>query len=305
MTNNTKTVTIFGATGAQGAPVVREAIAKGYKVRAVARDIQKIRALHPEAEAIAADLADEAALTAALEGADAAFLHFPRPEGPDDNQNWAAAFFGAAHKAHLPLLVFVTGGPSGDRFPSSVIVDATTQGMTAVLNSGIPSIVLQSAVYLENLQPEVFLPGLRSEGTLDYPPTPRDLKVQWTSHIDQATLAVAALSRPDLVGQAFEIGTPDALTGDELAELMSGWVDRDLTFDPMSPEAFGQRIGDAFNSPGAAFALGDLYGSIAKLNGDAMAIDTDALETTFSVKLTSVVDHIKAWPKVKDDALSS
>ncbi len=297
MTNSTKTVAIFGATGAQGAPVVREALDKGYTVRAVARDAAKISALHPGAEAVAADLADEAALVAALDGVDAAFLHFPQPGGPDDSQNWAKAFFGAAHQAKLPLLVFVTGGPSGDRFPSSVIVDATTQGMTAVLGSGIPSIVLQSAVYLENLQPEVFLPGLRTEGRLDYPPTPRHLKVQWTSHLDQATLAVAALSRPDLAGKAFEIGTPDALTGDELATLIGHWVKRDVTFDPMSPEAFGQRVGDAFNSPGAAFALGDLYGAISKLNGDAMAIDTKALEKTFNVHLTSVADHIKAWPK--------
>lgn len=297
MTNSTKTVAIFGATGAQGAPVVREALAKGHTVRAVARDAAKISKLHPEAEAFAADLADEAALVAALEGVDAAFLHFPQPSGPDDSQNWAAAFFGAAHKVQLPLLVFVTGGPSGDRFPSSAIVDATTQGMNAVLGSGIPSIVLQSAVYLENLQPELFLPGLRPEGTLDYPPTPRDLKVQWTSHIDQATIAVAALSRPDLAGQGFEIGTPDALTGDDLATLMSRWVDRDVTFDPMTPEAFGKRVGDVFNSPGAAFALGDLYGSIAKLNGDAMAVDTASLEAIFDVKLTSVADHIKAWPK--------
>lgn len=292
-----KTVAVFGASGAQGAPVVCQALEAGYNVRAIARNAQKVQDLHPKATAISADLADEAALATALQGVDAAFLHFPRPEGPDDSQNWASAFFGAAHKAGLPLLVFVTGGPSGDRFPSSVIVDATTQGMQAVLNSGIPSIVLQSAVYLENLQPEVFLPHLRSEGRLDYPPTPSDLKVQWTSHLDQAKLAVAALSRPDLAGQSFEIGTPGALTGDELAVLMGNWVERDVAFNPISPADFGARIGEAFNSPGAAFALGDLYGAIAKLNGDAMTIDTDGLETTFGVELTSVADHIRNWPK--------
>ncbi|WP_299742598.1 NmrA family NAD(P)-binding protein [uncultured Tateyamaria sp.] len=293
--STTKTVAIFGATGAQGAPVVREALAKGHTVRAIARDAEKIKATHPDAIAVAADLADENAVAEALQGVDAAFLHFPMPSGPDDSQNWAAAFFGAAHKVGLPLLVFVTGGPSGDRFPSSVIVDATTQGMGAVLNSGIPSIVLQSAVYLENLQPEIFLPLLRSEGKLDYPPVGPNMKMQWTSQKDQATLAVAALSRPDLAGQSFEIGTPDALTGTELAGLIGNWVARDVTFAPMTPEEFGQRVGDALGSPGAAFALGDLYGAIAKLDGDTMAIDTKALEATFDVKLTSVADHIKSW----------
>ncbi|WP_299508634.1 NAD(P)H-binding protein, partial [uncultured Roseobacter sp.] len=193
MTSTTpKTVAIFGATGAQGAPVVKEALSKGHTVRAVARDAAKIAALHPNAVAVAADLSDADAVAEALRGVDAAFLHFPMPSGPDDSQNWAAAFFASAHKVNLPLLVYVTGGPSGDRFPSSAIVDGTTQGMSAVLGSGIPSIVLQSAVYLENLQPEIFLPGLRSEGRLDYPPIPQTMKMQWTSHLDQATLAVAA-----------------------------------------------------------------------------------------------------------------
>ncbi|WP_299211805.1 NmrA family NAD(P)-binding protein [uncultured Tateyamaria sp.] len=296
MTSTTpKTVAIFGATGAQGAPVVREALSKGHTVRAVARDAAKIAALHPNAVAVAADLSDEDAVAEALRGVDAAFLHFPMPSGPDDSQNWAAAFFAAAHKVNLPLLVYVTGGPSGDRFPSSAIVDGTTQGMTAVLGSGIPSIVLQSAVYLENLQPEIFLPGLRSEGKLDYPPIPQSMKMQWTSHLDQATLAVAALSRPDLAGQSFEIGTPQALTGAELAELMGKWVGRNVAFDPMTPAEFGTRVGNALGSPGAAFALGDLYGAIAKLDGDDMAVDTDALEATFGVKLTSVADHINSW----------
>ena len=292
-----KTVAIFGATGAQGTPVVREALSKGHTVRAVARNEEKIRNTHPDAIATVADLSDEAAVTAALDGVDAAFLHFPMPSGPDDSQNWAAAFFAAAHKVKLPLLVYVTGGPSGERFPSSMVVDGTTQGMKAVLGSGIPSIVLQSAVYLENLQPDIFLPGLRSEGKLDYPPISKTMKMQWTSHLDQATLAVAAMSKPELAGQSFEIGTPQALTGAELAEHMGQWVGRDVTFDPMTPEEFGTRVGDALGSPGAAFALGDLYGAIAKLDGDAMVVDTNALEKTFDVKLTSVADHIKNWGK--------
>ena len=47
--------------------------------------------------------------------------------------------------------------------------------------------------------------------------------------------------------------------------------------------------------PGVAFVLSDLYGSIAALEGNAMAVDTAALEKTFGVTLTSVADHIKSW----------
>lgn len=293
----TKTVAIFGATGAQGTPVVTEALAKGLSVRAVARDLEKIKVTHPKAEAYAATLSDEDAIAAALEGVDAAFLHLPLPSGPDDAQNWMQAFVAAAHRVKLPLLVYVTGGPTGARFPSSVVVDGGTAGLNALLGCGLPTIVLQSAVYLENLLPPVFVPRLRDEGILDYPPVKETLRFQWTSHLDQARIVVAALQRPDLAGKAYEIGSPDALTGGELAKLLSGWIDRDVRFEPASASAFGTHVGEVLGNPGVGFALSDLYGAIAQLDGDAMAVDTVAIEEIFGVKLTSVNDHIAAWPK--------
>lgn len=293
----TKTVAIFGATGAQGAPVVTEALTKGHTVRAVARDAAKVTEMHPTAEAFAANLTDKDAIAKALDGADAAFLHLPMPTGPDDIQNWMGAFLGAAHEVKLPLLVYTTGGPTGDRFPSSVVIDGGTQGMNALLACGIPTIVLQPAVYLENLLPPIFAPMLRTEGKLDYPPVKSTLKMQWTSHVDQARIAVAALTRSDLAGQAFEIGSPDALTGADLAQLAGKWLGRDVTFDPMTPEAFGQRVGDALGNPGVAFALGDLYGSISQLDGDAMVVDTNKVEEIFNVKLSTVSDHLDNWPQ--------
>ncbi|MEP3277978.1 MAG: NmrA family NAD(P)-binding protein [Stappiaceae bacterium] len=293
----TKTVAIFGATGAQGAPVVTQALAQGLNVRAVARDLDKITQLHPSAQEFAATLDDVEAIAQALDGVDAAFFHLPMPLGPDDAQTWLTVFITAAHRVSLPLLVYTTSGPTGSRYASSVVIDGGTGGMQAVQTSGIPAIVLQPAMYLENLLPAFFLPRLRSEGVLDYPPMPSSTKVQWTSHRDQAVIAVAALDRPDLAGNAYEIGTPDALTGSELADLLSDWVGRNVDFAPISPAEFGQRIGDAIGSPGAAFALGDLYGSLGKLNGDDMVIDTQNLEKIFNVKLTSIVDHVAGWPK--------
>lgn len=293
----TQTVAIFGATGAQGAPVVEHAIERGMTVRAVGRDSKRVAERHPGADPFAASLDDEAAIVAALDGVDAAFLHLPIPQGPDDVESWIAAFLGVAHQVALPLLVFTTGGPTGDRYPSSVVVDAGTAGMEALLGSGIPTIVLQPALYLENLLPPIFVPRLRGEGILDYPPLPADLKVQWTSHLDQARIAVAAMSRPDLAGRHFEIGTPNALTGAELAELVSEWLGRDVWFDPITPVQFGERVGEALGNPGAGFALTELYGSIAKLHGNAMAVDTRSLEAMLDIRLTTIAGHIARWPK--------
>lgn len=292
-----KTVSVFGATGAQGAPVVREAIASGFHTRAVARNLNKVRELHPEADPVAASLDNADEIAQALEGADAAFLHLPMPRSPEDPSHWLKTFFNAARAVSLPLLVYTTGGPTGPRYPSSTVIDGGTGAMQAVLECGIPTIVLQPALYLENLLPDVFLPRLRSEGVCDYPPLPRETRVQWTSHQDQARIAVAAMSRPDLVGNGFEIGTPEALTGPELAEHLSRWLKRPVTFDPMDPEAFGKRVGDAFNSPGAAFALTDLYSALAKLQDADMVVDTREIERIFDVKLVQIGEHIANWPQ--------
>ena len=290
-------VAVFGATGAQGAPVVREALAKGMSVRAVARDAAKIEQMHPKAQAFAATLDDENAVAAALDGVDAAFVHLPMPQSPDDPAMWMKVLFAAAHRVSLPLLVYTTGGSSGDRYPNSAIVDAGTAAMKAVLGSGIPSIVLQPSIYLENLQTDMIAPRLKSEGVLDYPPLGGSQRVMWTSHWDQARVAVAALARPDLAGNAYEVATPGALTGTELAALLSNWLGRPVRYEPLTPAALGQRVGDALGNPGASFALTDLYGAMARMGDDDMVVDTAPLEAAFDVKLTPVADHIAGWDK--------
>lgn len=297
-----QTVAIFGATGAQGAPVVQEALAKGLTVRAVARDVAKISEMHCEAHAFSATLEDVDAIARALDGVDAAFLHLPAPATPEDPQTWMTAFFTAAHQVGLPLLVFTTGGTSGARYPSSMMIDATTGGMMAVLNSGIPSIVLQPTIYLENLLPGFLTPQLKTEGVLNYPPLPDTMKVTWTSHFDQARVAVAALSRPDLAGQHFEIGTPAPLTGGQLAALLSGWVERPVSFAPQSPAELGAQVADAFGNPGMGYMLTDMYSALAKMGDDDMCIDTRQIEETFGVTLSTVAEHIKSWGKAAASA---
>lgn len=293
----TLTVAVFGATGAQCAPVVTEALNKGFTVHAVARDAAKIATQHPQAKAFAANLNDQSAIAAALRGVDAAFFHLPMPSGPDDIPCWMGAFMGAAHQVKLPFLVYSTSGPAGALYPSSAIIDASTQGLEAVLASGIPTVALKPAVYLENLLPPFFLPRMRSEGVADYPPMPKETKVQWTSHLDQARIAVAALGRPDLAGQSFDIGSPGALDGTELAAALGAWVSSDVRFEPASPAEFGQRVADVIGNPGTAFALNDTYSALASMGQTDMVVDTAALESLFDVTLTSAVDHIAAWPK--------
>ena len=123
------------------------------------------------------------------------------------------------------------------------------------------------------------------------------MHVQWTSHVDQALIAVAALQRPDLAGQSFDIGSPGALTGAELAAALGPWVGRDLSFEPTTPSVFGKRVAETIGNPGAEFALSDSYSALASMGQTDMVVDTAELEQLFDVTLTKAADHIAAWPK--------
>lgn len=290
-----QSVAIFGATGAQGSPVVQQALARGLTVRAIARNADRIAETHPDAEAFGADLSDQDSVIRAFTGVDSAFIHLPIPSGPDEPAAWLGNVIAAAHAASLKLLVFSTGSIAGPRYPSSIATDGSTAVTEALLSSGIPTIILQPTIYLENLLPPVFLPRLRGEGIMDYPPVTPEQKIMWTSHHDQARVAAAALTRPDLAGQKFELGSPDALTGVELAQLLADALDRDVRFDPLLPDAFGDRATQVFGNPGTGEVLADLYRGLNKLPADGMDYDLTSLAETFGVKLTSVADHIAGW----------
>ena len=290
-----KTVTIFGATGAQGIPVVEEALARGLRVRAAARDQARLAEQHPAAEAVVADLDDPSAVTDALIGADAAFAHLPLPAAPDAPQRQLGHLLAAARAVGLPLLVFSTSGPTGERFGRSIIADGNAAAERAVLDSGVPAIVLKPTLYIENLLPTLFAPRLRTEGVLDYPPLPPERRISWTSHRDQALVAAAALERPDLAGQSFDIASHGAVSGEDLADDLTRWLGHSVRFDPARPEEFGARIAEALSNPGMGHVLTDLYTGLGMADPAGLRVDTERLEEVFGLNLSTVGARISAW----------
>ncbi len=76
-------IVVTGATGHIGGSLTRQLVAKGRKVRALARNADKLKDLKG-AEAFAADLNDAAALKKAFAGAEAAFVMIPPNLGARD-----------------------------------------------------------------------------------------------------------------------------------------------------------------------------------------------------------------------------
>jgi uncharacterized protein YbjT (DUF2867 family) len=67
----TMQVLILGATGGTGRELVKQALGHGHSVRAVARNPEKVKTVHPRLEVVQGDIGDPKSLTAALKGQDA------------------------------------------------------------------------------------------------------------------------------------------------------------------------------------------------------------------------------------------
>tara|TARA_Y100000766_G_scaffold206079_1_gene177867 strand:- start:593 stop:1024 length:432 start_codon:yes stop_codon:yes gene_type:complete len=100
-------ITVFGATGTTGAPLVDTLLAKGAKVRAVTSDPSKLDKLRDKGcEAVTASFSDLAALEQACTGADRIYLVTPAHL---DMRQWKANAIAAAKSAGVQHVVLATG----------------------------------------------------------------------------------------------------------------------------------------------------------------------------------------------------
>jgi putative NADH-flavin reductase/pimeloyl-ACP methyl ester carboxylesterase len=118
-------IAVIGASGHLGGAVAREALSRGHRVTAIARDTGRLRDLD-RARAVAADARDVDATARALAGHDAvvAALKARDDDALDVVPGSARALLAAMPQAGVRRLVFVGGGgsmlsPAGQRFVDS------------------------------------------------------------------------------------------------------------------------------------------------------------------------------------------
>lgn len=286
-------VLVFGATGAQGNPVAKELLAQNFKMRAVSRDAARVRtAFGDAAETANADLSDLESLKRAFDGVDAAFFHLPIPANVADVPVHLSNVLTAARAANLPRLVFTTSGAADEKMAHVPFVAGNIAAAEAVLASGIPAIVLKPTVYLENLLRQHIVAEITERGVVSYPPLHRTRKLSWTGLEDQARFAVAALSSETAAGRAFDIASPEAVTGDELAALLSDATGKTVRFEPLTPQQFGAGLAQIFGED-AGSGIAALYEAIDELPDDGAIVDLTIALEALPVELTPVSRWIK------------
>jgi len=266
--------TIHGATGAQGSPVLSALTSAGRTAIAAVR--------HPETvpAGIAArqvDLASADSLASAYEGADGVFVHLPMGT-PEAAAAQARAVVEAVIRARPGRVVISTSGQIVDQPGSPLQAPADSPIMTlidGVTGSGVPTAVVAPRLYLENLLLPVVLTPVREEGVLRYP-LPASFPVSWSSHLDVAEVVARLLTDASPTTGTVVVGHRPGLTGPDLAAAFSSRLGREVRFEGVTPEAFGELITPLFGP--AAAPVVELYQVLNTQDGSTIAEDGSAQE---------------------------
>jgi uncharacterized protein YbjT (DUF2867 family) len=136
-----ETILVGGATGRQGAAVIDELLARGYKVRALTRKPEGKKALGLQAkgvEVVQGDYADQVSLLAAMQGIERMFFYsgFSRNEVAEGNN-----VISSAREAGIRQLVYSSGAAAAPE--NGIKGAAKMQVELALVDSGVPYTVFR------------------------------------------------------------------------------------------------------------------------------------------------------------------
>jgi uncharacterized protein YbjT (DUF2867 family) len=286
---NDKPILVYGATGMQGSAVARQLLRAGQPVRVLVRDPLKAEQWREAgAEIVQGDYLDPVSLEAAHAGIDRVILHLPLQYDFDSYERYGRNAIEAAKAAGVKLLVFnsSTEVPTGT---SVKVFQVKNRVIDYLRESEVPHIILRPAFYLENLLGPGTKPGIVQQSVIAFP-LRADFKASWICHRDSASLSIAALNEPELAGSVIDIGGPEALDGNDLAERFTRNLDKPIQYVAITPDDFEKALALGLG-PTIAFEIADQFRwSAAQPNA---AVDMSATAKRLSVQLTSLDEWIR------------
>lgn len=265
------TFIIHGATGAQGAPLIKRLLAAGQPAVAAVRNAAAANGL----PTVVVDNASVESLVAAYRGADGVFFHLPLA-GEADRLQYARNFAQAIAIARPARVVISTSGNVIDEpgSPTQVPDDSAVAVLVReVARTGISCAVVAPRLYLENLLLPTQFGAVQAEGVLRYP-LRADYPVSWSSHLDVALVAERLLLDAAISG-VVGLGHAPGLTGADLAAGFAAHLGKPVHYEAITPQAFGAMITPLFGA-GAAAGVVAGYQAKAQTGGCVIAAATSA-----------------------------
>lgn len=227
-------ILVTGATGNTGRAIVDALVERGAPVRAMVRAESDRSKLRPEVEGVVADFDDSAAVAAALDGAERAYLVTPSSEQVEEQQKRFAELAAKAGTRHLVVLSQLGAQEhSPDRFLR--YHGAVEQH---VRDLGIRYTFLRPNLYLQGLL--TFAGSIAAEDTF-YAPI-GDARVSAVDVRDIAAVAAVVLTESGHECATYTLTGPQPITHAQIAAALTAALGREVTFTNVPPEAFAASI---------------------------------------------------------------
>lgn len=301
-----KTIAVVGATGAQGGGLVRAILADpggGFRARAITRDVnsEKARALAKlGAEVVAADIDDEASLTAALQGVHGAYFvtffwaHF----SPDKEKAEIRSMARAAKAASVKHIIWSTLEDSrkwiplsDNRMPTLMgeykvpHFDAKGESNKYFSELGLPTTFLYTSFYWDNLIYFGMHPKKGPDGKLAFTMPMDEQKLPGIAAEDIGRCAYGIFKKgPEYVGKSLGIAG-EHLTGKQMADALSLALGEPVYYNAVSPEMYR-----SFGFPGA-----DDLGNMFQFNRDFAQAFCAARSVDVSRSLNPALQTFAGW----------
>ncbi len=218
-------ILVTGATGTVGGHVARQLSGRGHRIVALVRDPGKAD-LPADIAVVKGDLTDAAAVRAAVDGVDRAFLNMADDNGAVFAR--VAAEAGVGHVVLLSSFTAVTDLPSGS---ANIISARHRAGEAALTRAGVPSTFLRAAGFDYNIL--MWLAGA-GDGVVRAPDP--DVKLPVVDPADIAAAAVAVLTAADPHPAAYSITGPRSISVRDQVAVVNEALGRSYTVQEITRE---------------------------------------------------------------------
>lgn len=262
-------ILVYLAAGVQGGAVVRAALWRGVKVRALVRDRTRVPALAALGIELAeGDLRDPASLRAAGTGIRRAVLQVPigSQEAMRIQAENAVSASLACGLESIVLKLASASRPAPCEEPSFV---ANAMIEEVARASGLPFAVVRPTMYLDNLLKPSARMEIIDEGAFA-PPIAESQRIAWTSVDDCARAAITLLERGVHSGD-HRIAGLESVSGSELASRISAGLGRPVTYRAQPLDQFEREV-DAAMGPGTGRRVASKFRFFASHRHDADAM---------------------------------
>lgn len=268
---------ILGVSGNTGSVVAQTLLDRGQSVRVVVRSEEKGNIWKDKgAEVAVADVMDVAAMTKALDGADAAyFLLQPDLANEtflDDSIDRARAIVDAAKAARLPHAVILSsvGAQHTDRVgPISTIAYLER----SFVKAHIPLTAVRPEYFLENILS--VMPAVQHEGIYPSMVLPLDFKIDMVATQDIGlTVAEALLNPPAIAHRIIELRGANQYSANDVAAELSKVLGREITPIAVPQESWVETLKQSGLSQQSAESIAEMNENIN--NGRIQFLDPNA-----------------------------